>query len=48
MRSPLQTSTARNAPTMPVDEPEHVCGRCRTPFGRSALPCPNDRRTEDA
>lgn len=20
----------------------HQCGKCRTPFGRSALPCPND------
>lgn len=46
MRSPLQTSTARQAPTLPADEPEHLCGRCRTPFGRSALPCPNDRRTD--
>lgn len=22
--------------------PEHVCGKCRTPTGRSAVPCPND------
>lgn len=27
MRSPLQTSTARNAPTIPDELP--VCGRCR-------------------
>lgn len=20
----------------------HQCGKCRTPFGRSTLPCPND------
>jgi hypothetical protein len=20
----------------------HSCGNCRTPYGRSALPCPND------
>ena len=20
----------------------HACGRCKTPYGRSALPCPND------
>lgn len=22
--------------------PEHRCGRCYGPFGRSAIPCPND------
>jgi len=25
-----------------IDRP-HECGNCKTPFGRSALPCPNDR-----
>lgn len=24
-------------------EREHICGNCRTPWGRSALPCKNDR-----
>lgn len=21
---------------------DHICGACRTPYGRSALPCKND------
>jgi hypothetical protein len=24
------------------EPPAHICGRCRTPFGRSSLPCPNE------
>jgi hypothetical protein len=26
----------------PPEPPAHSCGRCRTPFGRSAIPCPNE------
>lgn len=26
----------------PREPAEHRCGRCTGPFGRSAIPCPND------
>lgn len=26
----------------------HICGNCRTPWGRSALPCRNDPATQAA
>lgn len=25
-----------------AEESTHICGACRTPWGRSALPCKND------
>lgn len=25
-----------------LEPPKHSCGRCRTPFGVSSIPCPND------
>lgn len=25
------------------EPPAHVCGRCRTPFGPSSVPCPNNK-----
>lgn len=23
---------------------DHLCSRCRTPYGKSAIPCPNERK----
>lgn len=25
------------------EPPQHRCGRCFGPYGRSSIPCPNDR-----
>ncbi|GAB3125832.1 hypothetical protein GCM10027056_22170 [Glaciibacter psychrotolerans] len=29
------------------DAPEHICGRCRTPLGKSAIRCPNEPETKE-
>jgi hypothetical protein len=34
-----------NAPEFPVSS-EHRCGRCVGPYGKSKIPCPNERRQE--
>lgn len=41
MRSPLQSSTARNAPTIPDEDRAHVCGKCRNPWTTGNPNCPN-------